>query len=138
MKGSVRLVDESISDNVKRFIGGYIDSVELLEILLLLRGSPGREWDPVSVSRELRSNPNSVTMRLNHLCTRGLLLMKESPSPLYFYKPKTEELDLVVKELAEAYRMRPTRVIEFIFSKQADMLRDFSDAFKFRKDDKNG
>lgn len=128
------MAGNGISENVRRFIAAYIDSVELLEVLLLLR-SDAREWSAESVSREFRSSPTSVTKRLTDLCERGLLSVKESSPPLYFYKPRTAELDAAVRELAQTYRERPTRVIELIFSKQTDTLRDFSDAFKFRKDD---
>lgn len=134
MSRSICLAGSKISENVKRFIAAYIDSVELLEVLLLLR-SHANEWSAESVSQEIRSSPTSVTKRLTDLCDRGLLSMKDSRPPLYFYKTRTDELDGAVRELAEAYRERPTRVIELIFSKQTDTLRDFSDAFKFRKDD---
>lgn len=128
------MAGDGISENVKRFIAAYIDSVELLEVLLLLR-SHAREWSTESVSQEIRSSPISVTKRLTDLCERGLLSVKESRPPLYFYKPRTGELDRAVRELADAYRERPTRIIELIFSRQTDTLRKFSDAFKFRKDD---
>lgn len=129
------MVNDGISENVRRFIAVYIDSVELLEVLLLLRINAKREWSADSVSREIRSNPTSVTTRLNDLCARGFLSMKEGTPPLYRYDPRTDELDSAVKGLAEAYAERHARVIELIFSKQTDALRNFSDAFKFKQDD---
>lgn len=132
------MADDPISEEVRRFISEYIDSVELLEVLLLLRRDPKREWSADAVSREIRSNPTSVMTRLNNLHSRGLLLMSETPTPLYRYQPKTDELDLAIKGLAQAYTERQARVIDLIFSKPIDMLRHFSDAFKFKKDDKNG
>lgn len=132
------MVDNPISEEVRRFISEYIDSVELLEVLLLLRRDPTREWSAETVSREIRSNPTSVTTRLNNLRSRGLLSVREAPAPLYRYQPKTGELDLAIKGLAEAYAERQARVIDLIFSKPIDILRHFSDAFKFKKDDPNG
>lgn len=129
------MAGDPISADVRRFISAYIDSVELLEVLLLLRASAEREWSADSVSGELRSNPASVAKRLTDLCERGLVSMRESAPPLYAYHPGTAELDSAVKGLAQAYAERRTRVIDLIFSKPIDTLRHFSDAFKFRKDD---
>lgn len=107
----------------------------MLEVLLLLRSGAQKEWDADAVSRELRSSPASAAKRLTDLCSCGLLSMIGSPTPLYRYHPKTGELDSVVGELARIYPERRARVIDLIFSKPIDTLRDFSDAFKFRKDD---
>lgn len=132
------MANEGISEELRRFIAENIDSVELLEVLLLLRSNTKKEWSAENVSREIRSNPTSVYIRLSHLCARGLLSLRELPTPLYRYSPRTEELDQTVAGLAKAYAERQTRVIELIYSKQTDALRNFSDAFKLKKDDWNG
>lgn len=128
------MAKEGISPEVKRFISEYIDSVELLEVLLLIRGGEEKAWSVDSVSRELRSTPESVAKRLKDLCARGLLAKKDEPVPLYFYHPATKELDAAIKELARIYREWQPSVIDLIFSKPTDTLRHFSDAFKFRKE----
>ncbi|TAJ96980.1 MAG: hypothetical protein EPO39_19645 [Candidatus Manganitrophaceae bacterium] len=132
------MVDDAISEDVKRFISAYIDSVELLEVLLLIRRAGKKEWSADSISRELRSNPSSVTKRLTDLRARGLVSVKEGSPPLYYYHPETEALDSAIQGLAEAYAERQARVIDLIFSKPINTLRDFSDAFKLKREDKNG
>lgn len=132
------MADDAVTEEVRRFIAAYIDSVELLEILLLLRSDPKREWSVDSISQELRSSPASVARRLTDLCERGLLQMRESGIPLYRYHPGTDRLDSAVKGLAQAYSECRARVIDLIFSKPIDTLRHFSDAFKFRKEDEDG
>lgn len=132
------MVADRIPEEVKRFIEENIDSVELLEVLLLLRNDSKREWSVDSVSSEIRSNPISVAKRLGNLCVRQLISKKESSPSLYYYNPGTDILDQSVKGLADAYARHHTRVIELIFSKQTNTLRSFSDAFKFRKEDENG
>lgn len=128
------MAEEGISPEVKRFISEYIDSVELLEVLLLLRNGGKKEWSVDSVSRELRSTPDSVAKRLGDLCARRLLSKKEGAVPLYHYLPETKELDSATQRLAQAYAERRATVIDLIFSKPTDALRHFSDAFKLRKD----
>lgn len=44
---------------------------------------------------------------------------------------------VAVDRLAEAYASSRARVIDLIFSKPADKLRHFSDAFKLRKEEED-
>jgi DNA-binding MarR family transcriptional regulator len=125
---------DGISPEIKRFISEYIDSVELLEILLLVRSGPKNEWSVDSISRELRSTPESVANRLKDLSARGLLLRKEGPVSVYHYHPGKKELDAAIEGLARVYAERRAGVIDLIFSKPIDTLRHFSDAFKLRKE----
>ena len=132
------MTDEAIPPKVKRFISEYINSVELLEVLLLIRSAAKKEWSVDSISGELRSSPESVSKRLIYLCARGLVSRRDLPVPMYRYDPKREDLDMAIKGLAQAYAERRARVIDLIFSRPIDTLRNFSDAFKLRKDDENG
>ncbi|HEX3465915.1 MAG TPA: hypothetical protein VHS78_17845 [Candidatus Elarobacter sp.] len=103
-----------------------IDSVELLEVLLLLREDRARAWTAEQLSAELRSSPHSIARRLAHLQRRRLAAV-ESGSWRYAGAAKDDRL---VRRLAELYRERPTTVIDFIFSPPSDTLQSFSDAFK--------
>lgn len=118
--------------SVSAFIFEYIDSVEQLEVLLLLSGALNRTWTAEELSRELRSNPNSIAQRLQPLCHSGLVVCIDQE---YRYAPKDAALDVVVRELALANKTHRHRVLELIFSplKKARM---FADAFRLgRKED---
>lgn len=131
------MADDPISEEVKQFIAERIDSVELLEVLLFLRAKPDREWGAEEISKELRSSTVSIAKRLADLHTRELLFLKETSPPLYRYNPRTNKLMVAVNALARAYEMSRARVIDLIFSKPADKLRHFSDAFRLRKEEKD-
>lgn len=123
---------------MRRLIADSIDSVEQLEILLLLLQHPERTWGAESVARELRISPLSAGDRLEDL-TRDALLARVGGGEEYRYAPGSAELDEAVRGLATAYTERRVTVINLIFSKPVDKIRTFADAFRLRKKgDDNG
>lgn len=120
-----------LPDDVHRFLYQYIDSVEQLEVLLLVRRSPGRTWSAADVARELYSHPTSIAQRFERLLGRGLL--RESAPGFFQYAPRSAELDQAVGRVAEMYRERRVAVISLIASKPIENVRAFSDAFRIRK-----
>jgi len=126
-----------ISETVLAFLRAQIDSVEQLEILLLLRREAEREWTPEEVGRTLSTHTDSVAARLVEFASAGVLVAKSANGELYYqYRPRQQEVERAVGELAEAYTKYPVRIISLIFSKPNDKIRTFADAFRFRKDDK--
>jgi hypothetical protein len=128
-------VTSGIPEEARRFVLECIDSVEQLEVLLLLHGSPAVVWSPEAVAKTLYSNPESIVRRLAGLHARGLLAIAEASS--YRYQPRTAELADVVSLLADTYRQRRVAVITVIASKPMENVRAFSDAFRLRKKDKD-
>jgi hypothetical protein len=127
--------EEPIPEKVRRFIVDHINSVESLEILLLLFADAGREWNASEVSRTLYTRLESAAAQLQALHRAKLLLAIEGgESPKYRFHAASPEADTVV-ELEKIYKARRVSVISFIYSKPTDPLRAFSDAFRLRKDE---
>jgi hypothetical protein len=120
-----------LHEDVRRFIRERIDSVELLDVLSLLRADPARTWATDELSAELRSSPNSVGRRIAHL-RRHRLIASVDDRHRYHADPVT---DAVVARLLALYVERRTGVIDAIFAAPADPLQSFSDAFKVRDHD---
>jgi len=104
--------------------------------LLLLSSSPEMSWTVESIYERLRSNRLSIQRRLQTLTAQGLV--EVLPEDHYRYRPVTAELRSAVHELAEAYREFRVTVIETIFSKPTTPIQDFADAFRIRKEPKDG
>ncbi len=103
-------------ENVRQFIGEHIDSINLLETLLLLRRNAGRNWTAQAVCRELYTSQEASSRRLQQLAE--LRLLSQEPAALtYQYRPATKELQDLVDRLDEAYRVRRVTVINLIYSK---------------------
>lgn len=138
--------DADCPTHVQAFVASHIDSVVQLEVLLVFCASPDREWMPESLARELRIDPAWVDNQLARLCQQGLLHRTAETPHSYQYRPQTPALHQAVTDLAKAYADRRVTVISLIYSKPpaapsaapADPLKSFSDAFRLRKDNRNG
>ncbi len=115
---------------VRQFISRYINSVEELEILLLLRQGRDVSWTVQAVYDIILSTPLSVERWLNELVRQGLLISSDQP-PLYRYAA-TDELAEQVTALAECYKITPVRIIESVYRPKADAAQSFADAFKLK------
>ena len=119
---------------MRRFLLQCIDSVEQLEVLLLLHRAPGDAWNTEAVAQALYSNPESIARRLAGLHANGLVT--PVPPSSYRYHPKSAELADTVTLLAHTYRQRRVAVITVIASKPMENVRAFSEAFRIRKKDR--
>jgi hypothetical protein len=127
-----------ISEEVKRFVYEHIESVEQLEVLLLLRSTAPAEWTAESVARELRIAAPSAAIRLDDLASRDLLIVTGPSRSVYRYEPAGVDRDRVLRALADAYSTHRVSLITLIFSKPSDTIRSFADAFKIWKKDDHG
>jgi predicted transcriptional regulator len=115
---------------VRRFIGAEIQSVEQLEVLLLLRAAPDKGWTAKEVARALVSRPESAASWLSQMRERELLSEEDG---VYTYAPSSPEVATTVDELAESYSRYRVAVIGLIFSKPSERVTLFSDAFRVRR-----
>ncbi|WP_223758341.1 hypothetical protein [Myxococcus sp. RHSTA-1-4] len=111
----------------------HIDSVEKLEVLLLLRARAEREWTASEVALELRITEVSAAARLEDLTTHALLVGDAGRPEKFRYSPPRSEDVRSVAELAAAYAERRVSVITFIFTKPQSHVQGFADAFLLRK-----
>ena len=124
-----------LPEHVERFITDHIDSVELIDVLLLLKRTPSRAWTPEEVSERLYTTPASAANRLQALRASAIVTADETQAKTaYRYQPSLPGLIRAVEGLEEAYGARRTTVINLIFSKPSDKIRTFADAFRIRED----
>jgi DNA-binding IclR family transcriptional regulator len=124
--------EKPIPDEARRLIAGHIRTVEQLEILLLLNGSPGKGFSIADVFRVIQSSENSVATSLKAFVSAGFLV--EESKGMYRHEPANAELARSIEALAKTYQERRVSVIEAIYSQASDPLRNFADAFKLRKE----
>lgn len=125
--------ETGFSRELEQFITAEIQSLEQLEILLLLSGNPHRWWGPRSVYEVVKSSLGSVEDRLREMCERGLLKMEGDREPKYQFAPDSDHLWQAVSQLRDAYKERPVKVVQAIYSKPRDGVQEFARAFQIRK-----
>jgi predicted transcriptional regulator len=128
------MAEHEISAKLKQFIFEYVDSVELIEVLLLMRNNFEKWFSATQISTELRSNPTSISKRLMRLVNIGLL-EQNNDKDQFRYKPASLELKEIVSELSNEYLLRRHSIFELIFSSSKN-ARQFANAFIVNKANK--
>lgn len=125
---------KGFSDALRAFVRQNVASVEQVDVLLLLQSDPRRSWTIPELSAALSSSHTSITRRLAILCGRGLAQRDDEGR---FHYVSDVAHDSLVGELRREYALRPTSVIELIYTKRTSALESFSDAFFLGGDDRD-
>lgn len=130
--------DDVLMTQVKAFIAEHVDSVVQLEVLLRFHDAPEKTWTSADIAEAFRIDLAWVATQMSELQARGFLAQQEGAMPRYQYAPRTPQLHESVEQVAQAYAERRVSIINMIYSKPIDKLRNFSEAFRFRKGDSDG
>lgn len=126
--------ESELPDQLKSFISKYLHSLEELEIIILIFNSGDTLWPVSEVNKYVPGNEQLISRILEELESHGLLKTQKMPGLVYKKGPLTEESASLLKELETAYRERRIQVLNLIICRSDDDLRNFSDAFKIRKE----
>lgn len=124
------MADEIVASDVREFILAKIDFIAQLEALLLLRANPDELWDGAKTAQRLYVGERECHEALARLCAEGLLSRTEGS---YRYDNVAEEQATMVDRLADAYARHLIPVTNIIHQKPR-RIREFADAFKFKKE----
>lgn len=123
-----------ISPQVREFLTDYIDSAELLDVLMLLVREPDKAWTPDTVSNRVFSVPQAAQQRLDELTVRGLVAERADTPGSYALSVRDDKLAETLAEVRQVYERNRADLITFVFSMKADPVKSFSNAFKLRRD----
>jgi len=124
------MADDPIPADLRDFILRFIDSVAPLEALLLLRASPRTDWEVPAVAARLYTSAEQAGEVLAQLCSERLLVCEDGH---YRYEGLSPEHMAMIDRLADSYAKQLIAITNLIHSKPR-RIRQFADAFKFRKD----
>jgi predicted ArsR family transcriptional regulator len=127
-----RPASQGIPPELRAFLYSCIDSIEQVEILLLLQRT-GRCWTARAVSVELVLPGPSARIHLETLAARGLLQVTIENEVAYRYAPRSAELRRYGDQLGEYYGHSPTQILRCIAATPRRALKHFADAFKLRE-----
>ena len=122
--------DMILSEDVRDFIVAYIDSIAHLEALLLLRKYAEQSWTTEDVAKRLYVSEPAAAEVLARLTADGLCMCSDA---LYRYHPSSQEQEITITRLSEAYARYLIPVTNLVHNKPA-RIQKFADAFRFRKD----
>jgi hypothetical protein len=123
-----------LSSGARFFVSEYIESAELLDVLMLLFRDPGRTWTAQQVSDAVFTVPAAAALRLDELHAHGLAQLVSASPPEYRLHIADTQTRAFVQELNDAYRANRAEVVSLVFEFNADPLKSFANAFRLRKD----
>jgi len=127
--------ESGLPADVEQFIADYIRTIEHLEVVLAVAAAPQGMASASEVFAKVRSSEASVSARLDELTGEGLLTRQ---GDVFRLNSNNAALHNTIAELGRAYKERSIRVIQTIYSDRRRAMRELSDAFRFRRKDKNG
>jgi hypothetical protein len=121
-----------IPAQVRTFLAAHIDSVSLLDTLLLVRAVPEKPWTASEVARALVTSDSLAAGQLDHLRRHELLRPTENGLS---YAPSAEQA-ATVDALADCYARRRHTVIGMIYRPANRSASSLADAFRFKRDER--
>ena len=118
----------NLPPSLEEFIGRYVDSIETLEILLLLKRSPETYWMTTAIESHLGIRSGTAEKHLRELLDNRFIV--RGMTGAFRYSPSNEGHDEAVTALAAAYADQRVAVVNAVFSESLSRLRAFANAFK--------
>jgi hypothetical protein len=122
----------NLAKEIEEVIGRYIDSIETLDVLLLLQRSPDTFWRPEAIDSHLGLKSGMAAKKLESLMRDELVVCGNAGG--YRYHVNDENLRNNIADLATAYADRRIAVVNAIYSENPARLRAFADAFKVKSE----
>lgn len=123
------MTSEAIPEDIRELVIKSIDSVAQLEALLFLHAHSGAGFDKGALARHLFAPEPAIETALAKLQRDGFIKLEDG----VFRYDASPALGEKVDRLAASYRRHLVPITNLIHSKPS-AARNFSDAFRFRKD----
>ena len=118
-------------------VAACVRSIEELEVLLLLARNRDRYCSAAMIAAETGLPSSAAAVALETLAARNLLDVRSADAVLYKLDPASAQArDCLERTLEAAWRNR-SDVIRAIF-RRPSAAQDFADAFRMRKDRRDG
>lgn len=122
---------DGLPADVRRLLAKRIESLEQLEVLLVLRRD-GVARTCVELAHMLGASEDATARALAALAAQGLVAVDGTR---WSYAPATDALRDDVRALADYYVSRRLDVVNAVSGKALARIRAFADAFRLHRDD---
>jgi hypothetical protein len=121
---------------VKIFIDAFIDSIDLLRVVLALAKDPGRKWTASEMTQTVGFSLAVTSHELEKACRLGFASQEAGEPPTFCYHPRAAEFDQMIRELIELDNHMPVTLIRMVYSRprpSTSAAQAFAEAFRLRK-----
>ena len=123
--------DPKVSNEIRKFLRANIESIGTLEVLAVFLNDKNRAWTAEDLRVAVHSSTQAIELHLKQLLKMRAIARDAGT---FKYAPYDENLAKLLSDLNVAYVAFPKRIIEMIYNRTDQTIRDFSDAFKIRND----
>jgi len=124
--------ESELPEEIASEVDKYVDSLECLEVLLLMYREAARVWSIDQVAGELRIKSDTAARHLERMASLGLL-EAENPTGDFRFHPADEARASGARIIVDAYATRRIALINHIASRALSRIRSLADAFRMWK-----
>lgn len=125
---------EPPSAAVCAFINAYIESIDVLRVLLHLARHPDKAWTIGDISKATALPVESVSAQIPKLVAAGLVVnANEGDIAGFKYGPRATEFEQMVQELIQLDDQMPVTLIRLVYARKSGSVQAFADAFRLRR-----
>ncbi len=121
-----------LADVVIRDVDQYVDSLDALEVVMLLFRERQRTWTADDVVRELRISGRVARRELDRMRSRGVASEADGA---YRFDSTDVDKAAAIARIAAAYGARRVELINYVASQTLKRIQSIADAFKLKKDE---
>ena len=126
--------DENPGVDVYEYILERIDSVPHLEAIILLWNSRPVGWSADELASRLYVPPEKTAELLQDLVRQQFVQQISGTPPRFSYLARNDDQNEWMFRVDAAYRREIVRISTMLHSKTSPSVRDFTRAFRFRKE----
>lgn len=127
-----------MSEAARRLLVDGVGSLERLDLLLFLQRQAARWWSAQALASELRLPAERLQSHLDHLAAGNLLDVRIAELVVYRYQPGRDDLAAQVEELERESHRHRDAVAMLLAQRRGESARLFADAFRLRREKRDG
>lgn len=124
-----------VPERLISFIDDHIRSVEELEVLIVMVENEDRWWGAQAIAQQVGLAVDVARRTLERLASENLLAIRVTDDVRYQFQPGEPGLLKLTRELAGDYRRYHLALFRRVTDRSQRSVRDFSRAFRIRRDD---
>ena len=121
-----------LADVIIRDVDLYVDSLDALEVVMLLFRERQHVWTPEAVAKELRISARVARRELERMRGRGIAAEAEDGTR---FDGRDVDKTAAVARIAAAYGTRRIELINYVASQTLKRIQSIADAFRLKKDE---
>jgi hypothetical protein len=120
-----------LPDVVTRDVDLFIDSLDSLEVVMLLYREQSRGWTADQVATRLRISARVARRELERMSTRGIAILGDA----FRFDGSDPERAAAVARIGAIYSTRRIELINYVASQTLKRIQSIADAFRIKKDE---